>query len=1028
MEGCPKVYFGLPPLVICPVAMKRFVITLVSLVICISCFAQTDSYKEFADAAAGRMAIYRGRVGTGYTFKYNGTFYFEDSEFVRGDILYDGRLYCAVLLNLNSHKQELLVKLTEGSPALVVKESLVKHFTIGDRCFVNLVAYGYKDAPEGYLEIQRSPEGEQIYMLRNKVLDINNYTSETIKNTFITKDSFWKIVDGRAVKFKLKKKDRTIPVAVSEVVWPELESRPVTVVASSPLPVSSRSRSPQLPSLYFEDRRSIDDDSILRKYLESLQTEVTMQNKVYEVGDRAGSTGGYAYVSGYVRDAVSGEPIAGVLVQSGNKSSLYSSTDAYGFYKLRLPVGDDNLNYSGYGLEDVNLSVVVNSDGNLNLEMKEKVTALKGAVISSEASARHRDAMMGVENVRIDIISKASVSLGEADIIKTVLTLPGVKSSGEASVGFYVRGGTADQNLILFNDGTIYNPSHMFGIFSAFNADVVSDVQLYKSSIPVEFGGRISSVMDVHTRDGNSKKLTGSVGLGLLTSHAHIEGPLGKKTTFILGGRTTYSNWILNLLPKNTSEYSGGAANFHDVNLGVSHKVNDRNSLHVYGYYSGDKFRFRNDTTFNYSNVNASLKWRSVLNERSTMTLSAGYDQYGNQLTQGQEYYVSTLTTSIRQVFAKLNLKSVTESGHTLQYGGDVIAYSLDPGHTDPYGPKSHAVSRALPVQTALEPALYIGDAWRISEKFSLDGGVRYSGFKNLDGKKFYHAPELRASGKYSFRENLSIKAGFNSMRQYIHLISNTTNISPMDTWTLCTDKIKPQDGWQAAGGFYWTINDGAFDISAEGYYKRMSNYLDYKSGAVLSMNPNLVESLVLTRGKSYGAELMVRKNGGKLTGWLSYTYSRALLKEMENRGIETINGGDWYNAPQDKPHDLKIVGNYKFTHRYSFSFDMDYSTGKPITIPIGIYSYGGGQKIAYSARNGYRIPDYFRLDLAFNIEPGHYLKAFTHMSLTFGVYNVTGRKNAYSVYFTSDGNRITGHMLTVFGSQIPYINLNLKF
>lgn len=1008
--------------------MKRILFIFLTAFSCLTSLAQTDVYKEFSDAAAGRMAIYRGRVGTGYTFKYNGTFYFEGPEFVRGDIIYDGKAYRDVIINLNSHKQELLVKLTDGSPALVVKETLVKRFTMGGRCFVNLAACGFKDAPEGYLELQRTPSGSQIFMLRKKILDINNYTSEAIKYTFKTNDSFWEIENDRIVRIKVKKKEQRTPVPPSEAEWPEIEERTATVIASSPLPVMARPQKPELPALYFEDRKSQADNTLLHKYLESLQTEVTLQNKVYEIGDRAGFSGGYGYVSGYVRDAGSGEPIPGVLVQSGNKSSSYATTDNYGFYKLRLPVGEDKLTYSGYGLEDVNLSVVVNSDGNLNLEMKEKVTALKGAVISSEASAKHRDAMMGVENIRLDVISKASVSLGEADIIKTVLTLPGVKSSGEASVGFYVRGGAADQNLILFNGGTIYNPSHMFGIFSAFNSDVVSDVQLYKSSIPVEYGGRISSVMDVNTRDGNSKKVTGSVGLGLLTSHAHIEGPLGKKTTFILGGRTTYSNWILDLLPKKTSEYSGSTANFQDVNLGISHKVNDRNSLHVYGYFSRDKFQFRNDTTFNYHNINASIKWRSVLNERSTMNLSAGYDEYGNQLTQGSDFYISRLTTSIRQVFTKLNFKTTTDSGHTFQYGGDLIAYDLDPGHTTPMGDISYTVEKALPKQNALEPALYFGDAWRISEKISLDGGLRYSGFKNLDGKNFYHAPELRVSGKYSFRENISVKAGFNSMRQYIHLISNTITISPMDTWTLCTDNIKPQDGWQAAGGFYWTIGDGAVDISMEGYYKQMRNYPDYKSGAVLSMNPNLAESLVATRGKSYGAELMVKKNNGKLTGWLSYTYSRAFLQEMEDRGIETINGGNWYSAPQDKPHDLKVVGNYKFTHRYSFSFDLDYSSGKPITIPVGIFTYGGGQKIAYSSRNGYRIPDYFRLDLAFNIEPSHYLKAFTHMSLTFGVYNVTGRKNAYSVYFTSDGNRVSGHMLSVFGSQIPYINLNLKF
>ncbi len=259
-------------------------------------------------------------------------------------------------------------------------------------------------------------------------------------------------------------------------------------------------------------------------------------------------------------------------------------------------------------------------------------------------------------------------------------------------------------------------------------------------------------------------------------------------------------------------------------------------------------------------------------------------------------------------------------------------------------------------------------------------------------------------------------------------MISNTTSISPLDTWKLTDEKVKPQNGWQAATGLYWTMA-GQYDVSLESYYKKMYNYLDYKSGAVLSMNENLVDDLITTQGKAYGVELMIKKPIGKLNGWISYTYSRTMLKEMEDRGTNTINRGEWYNAPHDKPHDLKMVGNYKFTHRYSISVNLDYSTGRPVTIPISKYMYAGGYRLFYSDRNAYRIPDYFRLDIAMNIEPSHYLKQLTHMTVTFGVYNVTGRKNAYSIYYTTNGGtKIEGHMLSVFATQIPYINLNLKF
>ena len=323
-----------------------------------------------------------------------------------------------------------------------------------------------------------------------------------------------------------------------------------------------------------------------------------------------------------------------------------------------------------------------------------------------------------------------------------------------------------------------------------------------------------------------------------------------------------------------------------------------------------------------------------------------------------------------------------------------------------------------------MEPAIFASDSWTVTPALTLEAGVRLSGLLALNPAKFYLTPEFRLSGKYSFRDNLSVKAGFNTMSQHIHLISNTSSISPIDTWQLSSDRIRPQTGWQAAAGLYWTVANGTVDLTLEGYYKRTAHQLDYKSGATTLMNDHLADDLVETYGKAYGVEFMVKKTSGKLTGWLSYSYSRSLLREMEDRGVETINGGAWYNAPHDKPHEFKLTGNYKFTHRFSISANVDYATGRPVTLPIGTFQYGGGWRIAYSERNTYRIPDYFRLDLAINIEPGHYLKQFSHMSWTIGVYNVTARKNAYSIFF----NGTDSYMLSVFACPIPYINLNLKF
>ena len=783
-----------------------------------------------------------------------------------------------------------------------------------------------------------------------------------------------------------------------------------------------------LPVGYFDKGGSTRDNGELLKYIEDQNTMFTFQNKVYEIGEKVEGRTGKVIVSGYVHDVSSGEPLTGVAVYD-DATGAYSLTDAYGFYRILLPIGKGVLNFSGYSMDDLHLNVIVYGEGGLDVVMKEKVTSLKGAVVSAESRAAHRDARMGIERIRVSEIAKVPVAFGEADVLKVVLTLPGVKTAGEASSGFNVRGGSVDQNLVLFNGGTIYNPSHMFGIMSAFNTDVVNEVELYKSSIPAEFGGRISSVLDIRGREGNSKKVQGSLGLGLLTSRLNLEGPIGENTSFIVGGRTTYSNWILNLLPS-SSNYSGGKASFSDAYIGLSHRLNSKNSLHANGYWSRDGFSFSGDTTFRYSNITASLKWHSDFSDRHSMELTGGFDRYDNSHDNTfNAWEAYTLDTEVNQMYAKLRFKSLAGSTHSLLYGFNFLFYDLNPGTMIPFGEMSRVVLRSLDRQRGVEPALFASDTWTLDEKLSFDAGIRFAGFKAMEQSRFYGGPEFRVSGKYSFLPTLSLKAGFNTMRQYIHLLSNSSSISPMDAWTLSSDRIRPQTGWQAAGGLYWTVSDGKIDLSLESYYKQMLHYLDYKSGATLIMNDNLPDDLVETRGKAYGVEFMVKKSIGKLNGWMSYTYSRTFLQEMEDRGVQTINGGDWYPAPHDKPHDFKLVGNYKFTHRYSLSVNVDYSTGRPVTIPIGKYVYGGGTRLAYSQRNGYRIPDYFRMDLAMNIEPGHYLKKLTHMSVTFGVYNVTGRKNAYSVFYnTAGGSKVAGHMISVFSVPVPYVNLNLKF
>lgn len=844
----------------------------------------------------------------------------------------------------------------------------------------------------------RKELGQTVYFLKDSE-DVANYTIETTRDKFVQEALDILSAKGYAVT----KYDGAYFIS-----------------AGKSLAVAS------LPSDYFTEKvkklveQAADTDESLT---------ATFRNKIYEIGNKSVSGKKKAYVRGYVRDIQSGEALVGVSVYD-EKTGAYSVTDAQGFYRVELPVGDNVLCFSGYSMEDLKLNLVLYDDGGLDVQMKEKVISLKGAVVTAENQNIHRDPKMGVEVIRLNTIKKVPAVFGEADVLKVVLTLPGVKTAGEASTGYNVRGGAVDQNLILFNEGTIFYPSHMFGVLSAFNADVINDVELYKSSIPAEYGGRISSVLDIRGKEGNANKIAGSVGIGLLTSHLTLEGPIKKgKTTFILGGRTTYSDWMLRALPED-SDYSGGSASFSDINVGLTHKFNENNSIHAYGYWSRDKFGFNQDTTFRYSNLNASLKWISHINERNTMTFAGGYDSYSSNLTD-TDYVMQAykLSTDIRQGYLKLTFKSALgDNGkHTLTYGLNGNYYDMNPGSYVPFNDESFIVPVYLDRQRAVDLSLFASDNWTATEKLSFEYGLRLNGYMSLDDKKKYFNPEVRVSGKYSFTPDLSLKAGFNTMSQNIHLISNNTSISPMDTWQLSNSDILPQNGWQGAAGLYWTV--GPVDLSLEGYYKRMYHYLDYKSGARLSMNPNLVDDLIETTGRAYGVELLVRKNLGKLNGWLSYTYSRSQLRELEDRGVETINGGDWYSTTHDKPHDFKMVMNYKFTHRFSVSFNADYSTGRPVTLPIGKYWYANTYLLAYSERNAYRIPDYFRLDAALIIEPSHYLKKLTHFSVTVGVYNVTGRKNAYSVYYTAGGSEtVNGYMLSVFACPIPYVNINMKF
>lgn len=804
---------------------------------------------------------------------------------------------------------------------------------------------------------------------------------------------------------------------------------------------------------------SVDDGRVGEFFLDSRKAD--SENKIYVVGKKENATGdGMVELRGVITSFKTGEPMMGVnmVVKEPKWSAAVSGID--GDYVLKVPRGQVEIEISGMGTTDTRRRLLVYESGRLDIELEDKLYTLEEVTVTAGKRQNVQDVQMGVQKFEVSELKTIPTAFGELDILKVVQTLPGVKTMGEASGGFNVRGGATDQNLILFNENTVYNPTHLFGFFSAFNGNVLDNMELYKSSIPPKFGGRISSVLDVNSRKGDKEEYHGEVSIGVLTSSFNVEGPLKKgKTSFLASGRTTYSDWILGIIPEK-SGYKDGKAGFYDMNMVLSHQFNQRNNLYLSGYYSYDRFNFEEEEKYNYSNINASLKWVHLFKENFRLSLSGGYDHYDYGMKSYQnEYDAYKLSFDINQYFLKADFEHSGWKGHTLNWGVNGLLYDILPGKVIPAAEASLRKVQSLQKEKALEAAVYANEEWEIGKRFVVSAGVRYSlfnamgprSYRNyLEGElpsnynvldtvtvsgnkslKTYHGPEFRVSMRYNLMDDFSIKAGFNTMRQYIHKISNTMVVSPTDTWKLSDCYIKPQTGQQYSVGLYKNFMDGGLEASVEGYYKKMENYLDYRSGAKLLMNDHLETDVLPTEGRAYGVEVMLKKPSGKLNGWVSYTYSRTELRQSDPRITNPVNDGEWYPAEYDKPHEVKLVGNYQFTKRYSASFNFDYSTGRPQTMPVSkFYDHTvGAPSFFYTNRNEVRIPDYMRVDVSFNVKPTHRLTAKTHRFFTIGVYNLLGRKNVYSIYFKNEGDEgVKGYRMSIFGAPIPYISYNIKF
>ncbi len=781
-----------------------------------------------------------------------------------------------------------------------------------------------------------------------------------------------------------------------------------------------------------------------------------VENRIFEIGKKTSVIGaGKATVAGYVKSQTSGEPVLGAIVFI-EEPRIGTITDQFGYYSLTIPNGRQTLKVQTVGMKSTRRQIILYSSGLLNIEMEEDVVALKEVVVEAERDVNVTGMQMGLERLDIQSIKQMPSAFGEADIMKIALTLPGVQSVGEGANGFNVRGGSTSQNLILLNEAVVYNPSHLFGFFSAFNPDVVRNVELHKAGIPAEYGGRISSVFKVDMKDGNKKKFVGSGGLGLVTGRLALEGPIIKdKASFLVAGRSSYSDWLLKRLPNAT--FKNSTADFNDINARISYDIDDRNSVYLTGYFSNDKFGLNSDSLYTYTNSSVSLQWKRIFNSRLYGVISGVTSHYDYTLSSVDvPASAFKLGYGINQHNIKADFSYFPESMHKIDFGVSSILYDLNPGYNIPVGAESVLLEKRLEKEQGLETAVYVGDKIDLNEQLSVYLGLRYSIYSFIGPKsvlayapgvtrdlnyvqdtlqygagdfiKTYHGPEYRASVRYAMSRISSVKLSFNRMRQYIHQLSNTQAISPTDIWKLSDTYLKPQIGDQLSVGYYRNLRQNTLEFSAEAYAKKLTDVLDYKNGAVLVLNEHLETDVISARGKAYGVELMFKKKTGKLNGWISYTYSRTLVQINSEFSEERVNQGKYFPASFDKPHDLTLVSNFKFTRRINISLNYTYSTGRPITYPLSVYTIGGANRVHYSERNAYRIPDYSRMDLSINLEGNHKIKKLAHSSWTFALFNALGRKNVYSIYFVTEAGQINGYKLSVFARPIPTLTYNFRF
>ncbi len=749
-------------------------------------------------------------------------------------------------------------------------------------------------------------------------------------------------------------------------------------------------------------------------------------------------------LSGHIRDAATGEALilANIMVPDLQTGTI---SNAYGYYALTLPAGRHLIRFSYLGYTTIDSTVDLRADVVRNVELEREVMVMTPVVVTAarEGAGNVRSSEVGTVRLNPRFTETVPVLFGEGDILKTIQLLPGVGTAVEGSTGFHVRGGGQDQNLILLDEAPVYSPSHLLGFFSVFNSDAINDLKLIKGAPGAEYGGRLSSVLDIRMKEGNQKRFAASGGIGLVASHLTLEGPLVRdRSSFMLSGRRTYADLFLKL--SSDEDIRNTALYFYDWNIKVNHRLGERDRLFLSGYAGRDMLRFQEEFGLDWGNRTTTLRWNHLFNSRLFLNTSFIYSDFDYAFGVTASGDNVTVRSGIRDLDLKADFEYYLSPGRTLKFGAAGIRHTFYPGRIE-VGGAGMFNHLEIPPRHALENALYLSHEWQASLRLNLTTGLRYSFFSALgpgtvysydeagdvtaertyrrgERMRTYHGPEPRLVLQYLLDEASSLKLAYARNRQYLHLLSNTAASTPFDTWQPCSTIVRPGISDQVSAGWYRDFAAGRYEASVEVYYKDLANQVDYKNGAWILLNEHAEAELVFGRGWSYGLELLLRKRTGRLTGWIGYTWSRT------RRRFEALNGGAPFSPRHDRTHDLSTVASYRLNEGTTFSLTWVFATGEAVTFPSGRYRIDGQTVDLYTDRNGYRMPSYHRLDLG--VTRRLYHKGRLEGDVTASLYNAYGRRNAYSIYFREqedDPTRMEAVRLSLF-SFFPSVTFSFSW